>query len=301
MAVGELRWPVSLAYLLCGLLLLLCLWSLSRPAPGRWGNRYGAMGMALAIGTTLFIHNAVSLPEIGIALLIGSAMGLIGGRRVVMTAVPQFTAAFPVLVGCATLFVAVAAFMDPESLGIPFSLNWSDCPHLAAQSAPPCEPTRTLNVANAIELSLSAILGAIACAGSIVVVLKLSGILACDAVRLPVGYALNGGLSLAVMILTALFVADGQSGSLLGAIVILSLLLAVLLVLSVDEKAMPVLLAMFASSSGWAVAATAVLIDNIAMIVAGGLVASSGAMLCHILCKALDRRFLSVLAGRPPL
>ncbi|HEX7873344.1 MAG TPA: NAD(P)(+) transhydrogenase (Re/Si-specific) subunit beta [Sphingobium sp.] len=275
-------WTIGLAYLLSAVLFILALRGLSSPASSRTGNRFGMAGMALAIGTTLYTHNASALPEILIALAVGGAIGLLIAQRIVMTAMPQLVAAFHSLVGLAAVVVGAAAFLDPVAFGI-------------------VEPgTAEIFNHSRIELGLGVAIGAITFSGSIIAFLKLNGTMSGQPILLPARHFINLGTLAAITGLIGWFYAmpaPSMAPWPFWTVMGLSFLIGVLLIIPIGGADMPVVVSMLNSYSGWAAAAMGFTLQNTAMIVTGALVGSSGAILSYIMCKAMNRSFLSVIAG----
>lgn len=268
---------VALAYLVAGVCFILALRGLSSPASSRQGNRYGMFGMLLAVGTTLVTHQIASLPEIIGAIAIGGAIGFVTARRIAMTAMPQLVAAFHSLVGLAAVLVGIAAYYNPEAFGIlePGGLD------ILKQSR--------------IEMGLGVAIGAITFSGSIIAFLKLNGNMSGAPILLPLRHMINLGTLAAILVLVSLF--HWATPALFWAIVLLSFLIGFLLIIPIGGADMPVVVSMLNSYSGWAAAAMGFTLHNTAMIVTGALVGSSGAILSYIMCKAMNRSFISVIAG----
>ncbi|WP_136161713.1 NAD(P)(+) transhydrogenase (Re/Si-specific) subunit beta [Sphingomonas flavalba] len=268
---------VALAYLVAGVCFILALRGLSSPASSRRGNRFGMAGMALAVGTTLVTHDIASLPEIAGAILIGGTIGFIVARRIAMTAMPQLIAAFHSLVGMAAVLVGAAAFLNPEAFGI-----------LAADG---------LDIAfnSRIEMGLGVAIGAITFSGSVIAFLKLNGNMSGAPIILPLRHVINLGMLAAILALVFLFHAD--TPGMFWVIVALSFLIGFLLIIPIGGADMPVVISMLNSYSGWAAAAMGFTLHNTAMIITGALVGSSGAILSYIMCKAMNRSFISVISG----
>ncbi|WP_414902689.1 NAD(P)(+) transhydrogenase (Re/Si-specific) subunit beta [Sphingomonas flavalba] len=268
---------VALAYLVAGVCFILALRGLSSPASSRRGNRFGMAGMALAVATTLVTHDIASLPEIAGAILIGGTIGFIVARRIAMTAMPQLIAAFHSLVGMAAVLVGAAAFLNPEAFGI-----------LAADG---------LDIAfnSRIEMGLGVAIGAITFSGSVIAFLKLNGNMSGAPIILPLRHVINLAMLAAILALVFLFHAD--TPELFWAIVVLSFLIGFLLIIPIGGADMPVVISMLNSYSGWAAAAMGFTLHNTAMIITGALVGSSGAILSYIMCKAMNRSFISVISG----
>ncbi|WEK00208.1 MAG: NAD(P)(+) transhydrogenase (Re/Si-specific) subunit beta [Candidatus Sphingomonas phytovorans] len=268
---------VALAYLISGVCFILALRGLSSPASSRRGNRYGMIGMALAVGTTLFIHEIASLPEILIAITIGAAIGLVTARKIAMTDMPQLVAAFHSLVGMAAVLVGVAAFLNPEAFGI-----------MGADG-------EILTVSR-IEMGLGVAIGAITFSGSVIAFLKLNGNMGGKPIMLPGRHVINLGVLAGILGLIAWFTQD-QSPWIFWTVTLLSFAIGFLLIIPIGGADMPVVVSMLNSYSGWAAAAMGFTLHNTAMIITGALVGSSGAILSYIMCRAMNRSFISVIAG----
>ena len=210
----------------------------------------------------------------GIAL--GGGIGAVIARRIPMTAMPELVAAFHSLVGMAAVLVAAAAFYAPEAFGI---------------GTPGAIHTQSL-----IEMSLGAAIGAITFTGSIIAFLKLSGRMSGKPILLPARHLLNIGLALALIACVVLFCIE-QAPVYFWAIVALSLLLGVLIIVPIGGADMPVVISMLNSYSGWAAAGIGFTLGNSALIITGALVGSSGAILSYIMCKGMNRSFISVILG----
>ena len=268
---------VGLAYLVAGVLFIMALRGLSSPGTSRAGNRYGMIGMTIAVATTLVTHSIASLPEIAVAIAIGGGIGFVIARRIQMTAMPQLVAAFHSLVGLAAVLVGLAAYANPEAFGILL-------------------PSGVINPDSRIEMGLGIAIGAITFSGSIIAFLKLAGKMSGAAILLPRRHVINLGTLAAILGLVAWFTQD-ESAWVIIAITALSFLIGFLLIIPIGGADMPVVVSMLNSYSGWAAAAMGFTLHNTAMIVTGALVGSSGAILSYIMCKAMNRSFLSVIAG----
>jgi H+-translocating NAD(P) transhydrogenase subunit beta len=268
---------VALAYLVSGVCFILALRGLSSPASSRRGNRYGMAGMLLAVGTTLFEHNAAGLAEIAIAIALGAAIGLVMARRIAMTAMPQLVAAFHSLVGLAAVLVAAAAYLNPQAFGI-------------------AGADGEIFAVSRIEMALGLAIGAITFSGSVIAFLKLNGNMSGAPIILPLRHVINLGTLAAILGLIAFFVTD-QSPWIFWTVAALSFLIGFLLIVPIGGADMPVVVSMLNSYSGWAAAAMGFTLGNTAMIITGALVGSSGAILSYIMCRAMNRSFISVIAG----
>ncbi len=266
----------ALAYLIAGVLFILALRGLSSPDSSRRGNTYGMLGMLIAIITTLLLTGVASLPEIGIAIAIGGTIGYVIAQRIAMTAMPQLVAAFHSLVGLAAVLVGLAAYLDPVSLGVG-------------------EPGNIHAIAR-IEMALGIAIGAITFSGSVIAFAKLNGNMSGAPILLPLRHIINLGTLAGIILLTGVFYVT-QSPLAFWLIVGLSFLIGFLLIIPIGGADMPVVVSMLNSYSGWAAAAMGFTLHNSAMIITGALVGSSGAILSYIMCKAMNRSFISVIAG----
>ena len=267
---------VALAYLVAGVLFIMALRGLSSPATSRAGNRYGMIGMTIAMVTTLVTHGLASLPEIAGAVGLGGVAGFITARRIKMTDMPQLVAAFHSLVGMAAVLVGWAAYLNPGAFGI------LDGAVIAAHSR--------------VEMGLGIAIGAITFSGSVIAFLKLAGKMSGSPILLPGRHVINLGTLLLILGLVGCFTQD-QDLWVIATITGLSFLIGFLLIIPIGGADMPVVVSMLNSYSGWAAAAMGFTLNNTAMIITGALVGSSGAILSYIMCKAMNRGFLSVIAG----
>jgi len=268
---------VGLAYLAAGVLFIMALRGLSSPATSRAGNRYGIIGMTIAMVTTLATHGLASLPEIIGAIAIGGGLGFVTARKIKMTDMPQLVAAFHSLVGMAAVLVGLAAYLNPYAFGI-------------------SGPDGIIEVQSRIEMGLGIAIGAITFSGSVIAFLKLNGNMSGSPIMLPGRHVINLGTLVAIIGLTGYFTVD-QSPWVLATITALSFLIGFLLIIPIGGADMPVVVSMLNSYSGWAAAAMGFTLHNTAMIITGALVGSSGAILSYIMCKAMNRSFISVIAG----
>ncbi|MBQ1497661.1 MAG: NAD(P)(+) transhydrogenase (Re/Si-specific) subunit beta [Sphingomonas sp.] len=268
---------VAFAYLVAGVCFILALRGLSSPASSRRGNRLGMLGMAIAVVTTLITHEIASPIELGAAIAIGGVIGFVTARRIAMTAMPQLVAAFHSLVGMAAVLVAAAAFLNPGAFGI-----------LGADG-------EILSVSR-IEMGLGVAIGAITFSGSVIAFLKLNGNMSGKPILLPGRHVINLGVLAGILGLIAYFVTD-QSPWVFWTVTALSFVIGFLLIVPIGGADMPVVVSMLNSYSGWAAAAMGFTLHNSAMIITGALVGSSGAILSYIMCRAMNRSFISVIAG----
>ena len=268
----------SFLYLVSGILFILALRGLSHPTTSRQGNLYGMVGMGIAILTTL----ALAVPSPGgfglivLGLAIGGGVGAYVAKKIAMTSMPQLVAAFHSLVGLAAVMVAAAAIYAPASFGIgtPGDIH--------AQAL--------------VEMSLGVAIGAITFTGSVIAFLKLDGRMSGKPIMIGGRHVINAVLGIALVVLIVLLVAT-EAKLVFWLIVLLSLLLGVLLIIPIGGADMPVVVSMLNSYSGWAAAALGFTLGNLALIITGALVGSSGAILSYIMCKGMNRSFVSVILG----
>ncbi len=268
----------ALLYLVSGVLFILALRGLSSPEISRQGNYLGMAGMAIAILTTL----AAAAPSLGalglivLGLAIGGGVGAFMARSIAMTAMPQLVAAFHSLVGLAAVCVAAAALNAPEAFGI----------------GTPGE----IHGQSLIEMSLGVAIGAITFTGSVIAFLKLDGRMSGKPILLPQRHVMNAGLGILLVVLIAVFFSS-ESAVAFWLIVITSLALGILIIIPIGGADMPVVISMLNSYSGWAAAGIGFTLGNTALIITGALVGSSGAILSYIMCKGMNRSFISVILG----
>jgi NAD(P) transhydrogenase subunit beta len=265
-------------YLVSGVLFILALRGLSHPTTSRQGNMYGMIGMAISIVTTLLLARpsvgGLALIVIGIA--IGGGIGAVIARRIAMTAMPQLVAAFHSLIGLAAVLVAAAAIYSPHSFSI------GEVGQIHGQAL--------------IEMSLGVAIGAITFTGSIIAFLKLDGRMSGKPIMLPGRHVINAALAAAIVLLVVVLV-NTESHFVFWLIVLLSLVFGVLIIVPIGGADMPVVVSMLNSYSGWAAAGIGFTLGNLALIITGALVGSSGAILSYIMCKGMNRSFISVILG----
>ncbi len=266
----------SFAYLLSSILFIMALRGLSSPETARSGNVFGIIGMLIAIGTTLATPGVVSYWMILLGVLIGGAIGTFIALKIEMTSLPELVAAFHSLVGLAAVCVAAAAFFEPAEYGIGTPGN--------------------IGVASLIEMSIGTAIGAITFTGSIIAFAKLQGIMSGAPIIFPGQHLLNAFLGLLLVALVVWF-SDAQTGSLFWAIAILALVIGILIIIPIGGADMPVVISMLNSYSGWAACGIGFTLSNMALIVTGALVGSSGAILSYIMCKGMNRSFFNVILG----
>ncbi|MGR4864289.1 NAD(P)(+) transhydrogenase (Re/Si-specific) subunit beta [Caulobacter sp. LARHSG274] len=275
----------AILYIVSGVLFILALRGLSSPVTSQAGNRNGMIGMAIAILTTLatlWKQGALDPVTIGLILggvAIGGTVGAVIARKVAMTSMPQLVAAFHSLVGMAACLVAVAAIYTPAAYGI---VNAQGHIHLNSL----------------IELSLGLAIGAITFTGSVIAFAKLNGNMGGAPILLPARHLLNIVIAAAIVALVVvLVVSGGHAIWAFWGIFALSLLIGVTLIIPIGGADMPVVVSMLNSYSGWAAAALGFTLENTTLIITGALVGSSGAILSYIMCKGMNRSFVSVILG----
>ena len=277
----ESTWA-PLLYLVAGILFILALRGLSSPATSRKGNRNGMIGMAIAVGTTLVLFWDALDPTTWAILLggaaIGGGVGAIIARRIAMTAMPQLVAAFHSLVGLAAVLVAAAAVYAPTGFGI------GEVGNIATVSL--------------IELGLGSAIGALTFTGSVIAFAKLNGNMSGAPILLPARHLLNIALGVGIIVLIGILVqSSGGAVWAFWALTVLALILGITLIIPIGGADMPVVVSMLNSYSGWAAAALGFTLGNFALIITGALVGSSGAILSYIMCKGMNRSFISVILG----
>ncbi|MDE2356291.1 MAG: NAD(P)(+) transhydrogenase (Re/Si-specific) subunit beta, partial [Alphaproteobacteria bacterium] len=274
----------TLAYLASGVLFILTLRGLSSPATSRQGNRLGMFGMGLAVAVTLLLLFAqglldgVTLALIAGGVAVGGTVGAVIARRVEMTAMPQLVAFFHSLVGLAACLVAVAAIHTPAAYHI--------------------DDGAGIRLESLIELSVGLAIGAITFTGSLIAFAKLNGNMSGAPILLPARHVLNLALGLALVgLIVVLVMSGGHALWAFWTIFALALVAGVTLIIPIGGADMPVVISMLNSYSGWAAAALGFTLANITLIITGALVGSSGAILSYIMCKGMNRGFLSVILG----
>jgi len=269
---------LAIFYLISGVLFILALRGLSSPETSRRGNLFGILGMVIAITVTfLSIGNfSTGFIYVLIFLLVGGSIGALIAYKIPMTAMPELVAGFHSLVGLAAVFVAISAFLNPQTfnLGSPGDIKTSSL----------------------IEMSIGAAVGAITFSGSIIAFLKLRGIMSGSPITFKGQHYINLLLGLSIIVLI-FYLCRTQSDSIFWRIIEISFLLGLLLIIPIGGADMPVVISMLNSYSGWAAAGIGFTLENTALIITGALVGSSGAILSYIMCKGMNRSFFNVILG----
>jgi len=268
---------VTVSYIAATILFILALGGLSNPETARRGNWYGVAGMTIALLATFFGVVTQNYTTLLIALLIGGSIGLLLAKRVQMTQMPELVAMLHSLVGLAAVLVGFASFMDPSV-------------HLTGVEL----------TIHEIETYVGILIGAVTLSGSVIAFGKLSGRIGGSPLTLPGRHWFNLGLLLAAIWFGREFVIQSAAGDGMTPLLIMTgiaLLFGIHMVMAIGGADMPVVVSMLNSYSGWAASATGFMLSNDLLIVTGALVGSSGAILSYIMCRAMNRKFLSVIAG----
>lgn len=268
---------ITTAYIAASILFILALGGLSNQETARRGNLYGILGMTIALVATIAGAQVTSYGILGTCMVIGAVAGIMVAARVQMTQMPELVAILHSFVGLAAVLVGFASYLNPES-------------HLIGTE-------RTIHE---VEIYLGVLIGAVTFTGSVVAFGKLSARITSKPLYLPARHLLNLGLGLACIWLGMGFVGAESTGYGMFALIIMTLIafaFGVHMVMAIGGADMPVVISMLNSYSGWAAAATGFMLANDLLIVTGALVGSSGAILSYIMCRAMNRKFLSVIAG----
>ncbi len=268
----------AFAYLIAAVLFILALRGLSSPVTSRQGNRFGMIGMGVAVVATLAHHGmgGVGYGLIFLGIIIGGAVGTFVALKIQMTALPQLVAAFHSLVGLAAVFVAAAALNAPEAFGIGTLGN--------------------VHTQSLVEMSIGLAIGAVTFSGSLIAFAKLQALMSGAPITFPGQHKLNLGLGILLVLLIVLFCATG-SQIVFWLIALLAFGLGFLIIIPIGGADMPVVVSMLNSYSGWAAAGIGFTIQNLALIITGSLVGASGAILSYIMCKGMNRSIFNVLLG----
>ena len=268
---------VTVAYISATILFILALGGLSHPETARRGNLYGIIGMSIALLATIFGVVTAHYPMLLAGLAAGGSIGLILARRVQMTQMPELVAILHSLVGLAAVLVGFVNFLDPAVQYTGVELTIHD-----------------------VETYLGILIGAVTFSGSVIAFGKLSGKIGGAPLTLPARHWLNLGLLLTAIWACWQFIEQSPAGGGMTPLLIMTavaLLFGIHMVMAIGGADMPVVVSMLNSYSGWAAAATGFMLSNDLLIVTGALVGSSGAILSYIMCRAMNRRFLAVIAG----
>ena len=268
---------VSAAYIAASILFVLSLGGLSHQETARRGNLYGIIGMAIAIFATILSDSVSGYVILIIMMLIGGSLGTIVARRVEMTEMPELVAILHSFVGLAAVLVGFASYLDPNA-------------HYEGVE-------KTIHE---VEIYLGIFIGAVTFTGSVIAFGKLKGIISSKPLMLPARHWINLAIILVCIFMGKVFLGAESTGGGFFALIIMTLLAFVFgahLVMAIGGADMPVVISMLNSYSGWAAAATGFMLSNDLLIVTGALVGSSGAILSYIMCRAMNRKFLSVISG----
>ena len=270
----------ALLYVVSGILFILALRGLSSPETSRAGNRFGMIGMGLAVLTTLFVLENKGFGTwvlILVAVAAGAVPGAMIARRIPMTAMPQLVAAFHSLVGMAAVFIAWAAFLAPRAFGV--------------------GDPGAIKAVSMLEMSLGAAIGAITFSGSVIAFAKLNGNMSGKPIILPARHIINLAIGLAILLMIGLLMTGEQSTTTFLLLTLAAFIIGFLIIIPIGGADMPVVVSMLNSYSGWAAAGIGFTLENMALIITGALVGSSGAILSYIMCKGMNRSFISVILG----
>ncbi len=266
----------AILYLIAGVCFIMALRGLSSPASARTGNIFGVAGMVIAIGTTLAQPGVEDYLWIVIGIVAGGLIGTVVALRIKMTAMPQLVAAFHSLVGLAAVLVAASALLAPEVF------------HIAVDG--------DIRLVSRIELSVGMVIGAMTFTGSIVAFAKLQELMTGAPLVFAGQRPFNLIVALVIIALAVIFCID-QSPNIFWIMTALALAFGVLIIVPIGGADMPVVISMLNSYSGWAAAGIGFTLDNTVLIIVGALVGSSGAILSYIMCKGMNRSFVSVILG----
>ncbi|MFP6688167.1 MAG: NAD(P) transhydrogenase subunit beta [Alphaproteobacteria bacterium MarineAlpha10_Bin2] len=266
----------AILYLIAGVCFIMALRGLSSPASARTGNLFGIAGMVIAIGTTLAQPGVEDYLWLVIGLAAGGLIGTVIALKIKMTAMPQLVAAFHSLVGLAAVLVAASALLAPEIF------------HIAVDGE--------IRLISRIEMSVGMVIGAMTFTGSVIAFAKLQELMTGAPLVFAGQRLFNLIVALAIVALAVIFCID-QSPMIFWIMTALALVFGVLIIIPIGGADMPVVISMLNSYSGWAAAGIGFTLDNTVLIIVGALVGSSGAILSYIMCKAMNRSFISVILG----
>lgn len=286
---------ITLLYLIASVSFIQALKGLSHPTTSRRGNLFGMIGMGIAVVTTVFLvfkladqlaESASAWSGIGfivLGLLVGGTVGTLMAKRVEMTKMPELVAFMHSMIGLAAVFIAIAAVLEPQSLGIVQAIGYP------------------IPAGNRLELFLGAAIGAITFSGSVIAFGKLSGkykfrLFQGAPVSFPNQHKINLAIGVAILVLGLFYTFTGNFTAFM-ILVALAFVIGVLIIIPIGGADMPVVVSMLNSYSGWAAAGIGFSLNNSMLIIAGSLVGSSGAILSYIMCKAMNRSFFNVILG----
>jgi len=286
---------ITLLYLIASVSFIQALKGLSHPTTSRRGNLFGMIGMGIAVVTTVFLvfklgaqlaESASAWSGLGfivLGLLVGGSIGTLMAKRVEMTKMPELVAFMHSMIGLAAVFIAIAAVLEPQSLGIVSAIGYP------------------IPAGNRLELFLGAAIGAITFSGSVIAFGKLSGkykfrLFQGAPVSFPNQHKINLAVGLAILFLGLIYTFTGSFTAFM-LLVLLAFVIGVLIIIPIGGADMPVVVSMLNSYSGWAAAGIGFSLNNSMLIIAGSLVGSSGAILSYIMCKAMNRSFFNVILG----
>ncbi|WP_181296139.1 NAD(P)(+) transhydrogenase (Re/Si-specific) subunit beta [Pseudomonas sp. Q2-TVG4-2] len=286
---------ITLLYLIASVSFIQALKGLSHPTTSRRGNLFGMIGMGIAVVTTVFLvfklgeqlaESASAWSGLGfivLGLLIGGTIGTLMAKRVEMTKMPELVAFMHSMIGLAAVFIAIAAVLEPQSLGIVQAIGYP------------------IPAGNRLELFLGAAIGAITFSGSVIAFGKLSGkykfrLFQGAPVSFPNQHKINLAVGVAILVLGLIYTFSGNFTAFM-ILVALAFVIGVLIIIPIGGADMPVVVSMLNSYSGWAAAGIGFSLNNSMLIIAGSLVGSSGAILSYIMCKAMNRSFFNVILG----
>ncbi|MDX2353158.1 NAD(P)(+) transhydrogenase (Re/Si-specific) subunit beta [Pseudomonas sp. NPDC077382] len=286
---------ITLLYLVASVSFIQALKGLSHPTTSRRGNLFGMIGMGIAVVTTVFlvfklgaqlVESASPWSGLGFivfGLLVGGTIGTLMAKRVEMTKMPELVAFMHSMIGLAAVFIAIAAVLEPQSLGIVQAIGYP------------------IPAGNRLELFLGAAIGAITFSGSVIAFGKLSGkykfrLFQGAPVSFPNQHKINLAVGVAILVLGLIYTFSGNFTAFM-ILVALAFVIGVLVIIPIGGADMPVVVSMLNSYSGWAAAGIGFSLNNSMLIIAGSLVGSSGAILSYIMCKAMNRSFFNVILG----
>jgi NAD(P) transhydrogenase subunit beta len=284
---------VSAAYVAAAVLFILSLGGLSGQESAKRAVWYGIAGMALAVGATVFGPGVGNYAVIAVMLVIGSGLGWYVAKKVAMTEMPQLVAALHSFVGLAAVFIGFNADLELTRV---LALNEASRHALTGFAGVLAHKTGVEIAILRVEVFLGVFIGAVTFTGSIVAFGKLAGKVNGKARKLPGGHGLNAGAALLSLVLLVLYVQGAGIWALVG-MTLLAFFIGYHLIMGIGGADMPVVVSMLNSYSGWAAAAIGFTLGNDLLIVTGALVGSSGAILSYIMCKAMNRSFISVILG----